>query len=155
MLRRVWRKRFAYGSGLPRRLLTQPRGGYGIIRPPGDRSARMEPILLVLTNAPDPETARKLADGLVEARLAACVNVLAECASVYRWKGVVETASEVPMLIKTRAALFPEVEAFILSHHPYEVPEVIALPLRGASSAYLEWLVEETKTEPSGAGTPS
>jgi periplasmic divalent cation tolerance protein len=107
----------------------------------------------VLTNAPDREIARKLADGLVEARLAACVNVLAECTSVYRWKGAVQTASEVPMLIKTRAALFSEVEAFILSHHPYDVPEVVALSLRGASPAYLEWLVEETRTELPGAGT--
>ena len=108
----------------------------------------MEPALLVLTNAPDRETARELADGLIEARLAACVNVLAECTSVYRWKGAVESASEVPMLIKTRAALFSEVEAFIISHHPYELPEVIALPVRSGSAAYLEWLVQETRTEP-------
>lgn len=107
----------------------------------------MEPILLVLTSVPDREAARSLADGLVAARLAACVNVLAECTSVYRWRGAVETASEVPMLIKTRAALFSEVEAFILSHHPYEVPEVIALPLRGGSPTYLEWLVQETQPE--------
>jgi periplasmic divalent cation tolerance protein len=107
----------------------------------------MEPILLVLTSAPDPEAARRLAGGLVEARLAACVNVLAECTSVYRWKGAVETTSEFPMLIKTRAELFAEVEAFILSHHPYEVPEVIALPLSGGSLAYLEWLIQETKTK--------
>jgi periplasmic divalent cation tolerance protein len=111
----------------------------------------MEPTLLVLTNAPDPEAARRLADGLVEARLAACVNILAECTSVYRWRGAVETASEVPMLIKTRAALFSEVEAFIIGHHPYELPEVIALPLHSGSAAYLEWLVQETTTEPPGA----
>ena len=108
----------------------------------------MEPILLVLTSVPDREAARRLADGLVTARLAACVNVLAECTSVYRWRGAVETTSEVPMLIKTRAALFSEVEAFILSHHPYEVPEVIAVPLRGGSLTYLEWLVQETQPEP-------
>ncbi len=108
----------------------------------------MEPILLVLTNAPDREVARRLADGLVAARLAACVNLLAECTSVYRWKGAVETASEVPVLIKTRAALFPEVEAFILGHHPYEVPEVIAVPVDGGSPAYLQWLAQETQPEP-------
>jgi len=111
----------------------------------------MEPILLVLTNVPDREAALRLADGLVKTRLAACVNILAECTSVYRWSGAVETASEVPLFIKTRAALFPEVEAFILSHHPYEVPEVIALPVRGGSLAYLEWLVQETRTLPPGA----
>jgi len=108
----------------------------------------MEPILLVLTNVPDREAARRLANALVEARLAACVNVLAECTSVYRWRGAVETASEVPILIKTRAALFSEVEALILSHHPYEVPEVIALSLHAGSIAYLEWLVRETQPEP-------
>ena len=105
----------------------------------------MEPILLVFTNAPDPVAAEKLAHGLVSARLAACVNVLAECTSVYRWKGAIETASETPMLIKTRAALFAEVKAFILEHHPYEVPEVIALPVGDGSSAYLDWLVQQTQ----------
>jgi len=109
----------------------------------------MEPILLVLTNAPDRAAAQNLADGLVSARLAACVNVLAECTSVYRWKGAIETASETPMLIKTRAALFAEVRAFILEHHPYEIPEVIALSVDDGSLAYLEWLVEQT--QPLGA----
>ena len=113
----------------------------------------MEPILLVLTNAPDRDAAQKLADGLVSARLAACVNVLAECTSVYRWKGAIETASEIPMLIKTRAALFAEVKAFILDHHPYEVPEVIALSVGDGSSAYLEWLVQQT--QPLGAAERS
>ncbi len=111
----------------------------------------MESMLLVLTNAPDREAARRLADGLVAARLAACVNLLSECISVYRWKGVVETAAEIPVLIKTRAGLFTEVEAFILNHHPYEVPEVIAVPLGRASPAYLEWLMQETQPEAPGA----
>jgi periplasmic divalent cation tolerance protein len=110
----------------------------------------MEPILLVLTNVPDREAARRLADGLVAARLAACVNLLEACTSVYRWKGAVETASEIPVLIKTRAALFPEVEAFILSQHPYEVPEVIALPVASGSAPYLEWVVQETQPKPPG-----
>jgi len=105
----------------------------------------MEPVLLVFTKAPDPEAAQKLAHGLVSARLAACVNVLAECTSVYRWKEAIETASETPMLIKTRAALFAEVKAFIIEHHPYEVPEVIALSVGDGSSAYLEWLVAQTQ----------
>ncbi len=108
-------------------------------------------MLLVFTNAPDREAARRLADGLVAAGLAACVNLLSECISVYRWKGVVETAAEIPVLIKTRAGLFPEVEAFILNHHPYEVPEVIAVPLGRGSPAYLEWLMQETQPEAPGA----
>jgi periplasmic divalent cation tolerance protein len=80
--------------------------------------------------------------------LAACVNLLAECTSVYRWKGAVETAAEVPVVIKTRAALLPEVEAFIQAHHPYEVPEVIAIPVDGGSRDYLQWLIQETQPAP-------
>ncbi|HTS53307.1 MAG TPA: divalent-cation tolerance protein CutA [Burkholderiales bacterium] len=115
----------------------------------------MEPIVLVFTNVPDRETARKLADGLVAVRLAACVNLLAECTSVYRWKGTVENACEVPVLIKTRAALLAEVEAFIRAHHPYEVPEVIAVPVHGGSPAYLQWLAQETQPEPPRVVEPS
>ena len=107
----------------------------------------MEPVILVLTNLPDRETARKLADGLVGAGLAACVNVMSECMSIYRWKGAVESAPEVPVLIKTRAALYPDVEAFIRAHHPYELPEVIALPLNTGLASYLAWLAEETRPD--------
>ena len=105
----------------------------------------MEPVMLVLTNLPDREAARQLAQGLVDAGLAACVNVLSECTSIYRWKGAVETASEVPVLIKTRAALYPDIEAYIRSHHPYELPEVIALPLAAGLDSYLTWVAQETR----------
>jgi periplasmic divalent cation tolerance protein len=115
----------------------------------------MDSTLLVLTNAPDREVALRLADGLVAARLAACVNLLSECTSVYRWKGAVETAAEIPVLIKTRAGLFREVEAFILDHHPYNVPEVIAVSVERGSPAYLEWLNRETQPEmPDADGSP-
>jgi periplasmic divalent cation tolerance protein len=107
----------------------------------------MEPVMLVLTNLPDREAARKLAEGLVGAGLAACVNVMSECMSIYRWKGAVETASEVPVLIKTRAALYPDVEAFIRAHHPYDLPEVIALPLNAGLASYLAWVSEETRPD--------
>jgi periplasmic divalent cation tolerance protein len=102
--------------------------------------------MLVLTNLPDREAACKLAEGLVDARLAACVNVLAECDSIYRWKGAVETAAEVPVLIKTRAALYSDVEAFICAHHPYELPEVIALPVHAGLAPYLAWVATETRS---------
>jgi periplasmic divalent cation tolerance protein len=107
----------------------------------------MEPVMLVLTNLPDREAARKLAEGLVGARLAACVNVMSECMSIYRWKGAVEATLEVPVLIKTRAALYPDVEAFIRGHHPYELPEVIALPLNAGFASYLAWVAEETRPD--------
>ena len=107
----------------------------------------MEPLMLVLTNLPDREAARKLAESLVGAGLAACVNVMSECTSIYRWEGAVETASEVPVLIKTRAALYPNVEAFIRAHHPYQLPEVIALPLNTGLASYLAWVAAETRPD--------
>jgi periplasmic divalent cation tolerance protein len=103
--------------------------------------------IVVLTNVPDRAVARKIADALVERRLAACVNILAECTSVYRWKGVVETASEVPLLIKTRDDIFDDVEAAIRALHPYELPEIIALPVAHGSLEYLEWVNAQTVVE--------
>lgn len=100
--------------------------------------------LLVFTNLPDRETALALARALVDARVAACVNVLGGCASVYRWQGAVETAEEVPVLIKTRAALYEAVEQVIRERHPYEVPEIIAIPVAHGLPAYLEWVAAET-----------
>ena len=100
--------------------------------------------VLVFTNVPDRETAGRIAEALVEKRLAACVNVLAGCTSVYRWEGDVERAEEIPVLIKTRAARYPEVEALIRQLHPYELPEVIAVPIVHGFPDYLEWVAGET-----------
>lgn len=101
--------------------------------------------LLVLTNVPDEATAGKLARALVETRAAACVNVLAQCRSIYRWQGVVESAEEIPLLIKTTAANFPAVENIVRAQHPYEVPELVAVPIVQGLPAYLEWLGRETE----------
>jgi periplasmic divalent cation tolerance protein len=101
-------------------------------------------IVLVFTNLPDREAALSLAEALVDKRLAACVNVLGGCTSVYRWEGAVERAEEVPVMIKTRAARYPEVEALIRSLHPYELPEVVAVPVVRGLPDYLEWVAEET-----------
>ena len=103
--------------------------------------------LIVFTNAPDRATAEKIAHALVEAKLAACVNILAECTSVYRWEGKTETSREVPMLIKTRAAIYNEVEALVKSLHPYELPEIIAVSLERGLSDYLDWVNAATVTE--------
>lgn len=103
----------------------------------------MEP-LLVLTNVPDAATAEKLAHALVEARAAACVNVLAPCRSIYRWQGAVETATEIPLLIKTTAASYPKVEEIVRTQHPYALPELIASPITNGLPAYLDWLALET-----------
>src|SRR5687768_4779475 len=104
----------------------------------------MDEVIVVLTNLPDRAGAVKLAQALVDRRLAACVNVLAECTSVFRWKGVVENAAEVPVLIKTRADRYGEVEAAIRELHPYELPEIVALPVRGGLDEYLQWVAGET-----------
>ena len=103
--------------------------------------------LLVITNAPDRAVAQKIAHALVEQKLAACVNILAECTSVYRWQGNVETAGEVPLLIKTRAAIYADVEAAIKRLHPYELPEIIAVSVGHGSSEYLDWINAATVTE--------
>lgn len=104
----------------------------------------MDETIIVLTNLPDRATALKLARELVEQRLAACVNVLAECASVYRWKGEVEEAAEVPVLIKTRAQRYGEVEAAIRRLHPYELPEIVAVPVTHGLDEYLDWVAGGT-----------
>jgi periplasmic divalent cation tolerance protein len=100
---------------------------------------------LVITNLPDRESAGKLARALVEKRLAACINILSPCRSVYRWKGEFEDAEEFPMLIKTTRSRYPELEAAIRAGHPYELPEIIAVPLAGGLPAYLEWVEAETR----------
>ena len=104
----------------------------------------MSDAVIVFTNLPDREAALKLANELVAKKLAACVNVLAECASVYRWNGAVKTATEVPVLIKTRAARYAEVEDAIRALHPYELPEIVAVPVARGGDDYLRWVAEET-----------
>lgn len=100
--------------------------------------------LLVLTTLPDAYSAHALAGALVEARLAACVNILAPCRSVYRWQGKTENAEEVPVLIKTTAARYAALEAAIRARHPYELPEIIAVPIDRGLPAYLDWVAAET-----------
>ena len=102
--------------------------------------------LLVLTNLPDRETADRLAGALVEQRVAACVNILAPCRSVYRWQGAVQREEEHPVLIKTTAERYPALEAAIRAAHPYELPEIIAVPIERGLPAYLAWLEAETQT---------
>jgi periplasmic divalent cation tolerance protein len=100
--------------------------------------------ILVLTNLPDAASARALAEHLVTERLAACVNILAPCRSVYRWQGKVEQAEEVPLLIKTRADRYAALEAAIRVRHPYELPEIVAVPVSHGLPGYLGWLAAET-----------
>ncbi len=103
--------------------------------------------LIVFTHAPDRAIAEKIARALVERKLAACVNILAECTSIYRWRGAIETAGEVPLMIKTRADIYDDVEFAIKSLHPYELPEIVAVPVERGSDDYLEWISAATVTE--------
>lgn len=104
----------------------------------------MNEFIIILTNLPDREAALRLARELVAQRLAACVNVLADCTSIYRWKGAVENAGEVPVLIKTRAERYAEIEAAIRGLHPYELPEIVAVPVERGLEEYLQWVADET-----------
>ncbi len=100
-------------------------------------------IVLMLTTLPDPASAQKLAEGVLDERLAACITELGHVRSHYRWKGEVESAEEVQLLFKTSAARAVELERFIAANHPYETPEIISWPAT-ASAAYGQWVVSET-----------
>ncbi|HXU93206.1 MAG TPA: divalent-cation tolerance protein CutA [Gallionella sp.] len=107
----------------------------------------MNDALLVLTNLPDEQSAAALARQLIEQRAAACVNRLAPCTSTYRWEGKVETATEVPLLIKTTRAAYPRLEQLIRGNHPYELPEIVAVSIDQGLPAYLDWVRQETETK--------
>jgi len=104
--------------------------------------------LLVITNLPERGVAERLADALIAKRLAACVNILAPCRSVYRWEGAVQHDEEHPLLIKTSLDRYPELEAEIRAQHPYELPEIVAVPIERGLAGYLAWVVEETSPSP-------
>lgn len=107
----------------------------------------MSEVLLVLTNTPDRATAERIAEALVTEQLAACVNILAGCTSLYRWEGKLERASEVPLLIKTTRDAYPQLETRLRQLHPYELPEIIALPLSAGLPEYLDWVAQETTSK--------
>ncbi len=102
-------------------------------------------VLLVLTNLPDRASAEKLADALVEGQAAACVNILSPCRSVYRWEGALQRDEEHPVLAKTTADRYAALEALIRANHPYELPEIVAVPVERGLPAYLDWVAAETR----------
>lgn len=106
-----------------------------------------EGALVVLTTCPDEETARGIAHALVEERLAACANILPGATSIYRWEGRIETAGECLVILKTRNAKLDDLAARLAALHPFEVPELLALPVERGAAAYLRWMVEETEGE--------
>jgi periplasmic divalent cation tolerance protein len=103
-----------------------------------------EEFVVVLVTAGAAEEAGRLARTLVEERLAACVNVVGPIRSIYRWQGAVEDAAEYLLLVKARSADIDAVERRVRALHSYELPEIIALPLRAGSPPYLAWLADGT-----------
>lgn len=100
---------------------------------------------LVLSTAGSEEEARKIANALVERQLAACVNIVPQIESVYRWQGKMESAREWLLLIKTTAEKFPAVRDAIRELHSYDLPECISIHVEDGSAAYLEWIAENVK----------
>ena len=101
-------------------------------------------VRVVLVTAPDAEVAASLARRLVEERLAACGNVVPGVRSIYRWQGRVEDDAEVLLVLKTRAERCDALAARVQALHPYELPEVVALPVAGGSIPYLDWVLQES-----------
>jgi periplasmic divalent cation tolerance protein len=99
--------------------------------------------ILVLSTCASRTEATRIARGLVETRLAACVNILGQVSSVYRWKDAIEDAEEFLLIIKSSRARFPQLKSELERMHSYEVPEVLALPIVDGSEAYLAWLDKE------------
>jgi periplasmic divalent cation tolerance protein len=104
----------------------------------------MSKIILVLTNLPNQASAIALAERVVNAKLAACVNILGTCRSIYHWQGKIESTEETPVLIKTTENAYPTLEKTIRELHPYELPEIIHVPIAGGFAAYLQWVAAET-----------
>ncbi|MCJ7715810.1 MAG: divalent-cation tolerance protein CutA [Anaerolineales bacterium] len=106
---------------------------------------KFDSVCLVLVTAPDSDTAVLIANTLLEKKLAACVNIYPGLRSIYRWEGKIQDESEVLMMIKTRVELIDtSLIPLIQELHPYQVPEIISLPISGGSEPYLSWIFSET-----------
>ncbi|KAK3244392.1 divalent ion tolerance protein CutA [Cymbomonas tetramitiformis] len=102
------------------------------------------PSVAIYVTVPDKETGKKIASALIESKLAACVNMIPGVESMYWWEGKVETDQELLLMIKSRQSLVNEVTAKVNEVHPYDVPEVISVPITGGSDKYLQWLADST-----------
>lgn len=102
-----------------------------------------EEIMMVLTNVPDSACAHLIAEALINGKLAACVNIMSPCLSVYSWQQQLERTTEIPMMIKTTRHAYPALQATLLKLHPYELPEIITLHVDGGLPAYLQWVTAQ------------
>lgn len=100
----------------------------------------LKAVQIILCTCPDHQTAEKIARLLIERNLAACVNILPGLTSYYRWQGQIESAQELLLLIKSNSGRYSSVEAAILENHPYELPEIIAIPVDQGLPDYLHWI---------------
>ena len=105
------------------------------------------PYSLVLTTVPDRREARRLARRVLTARLAACVGIVPAVESYYWWKGKIEESRELLLLIKTKASAYKNLEKIIRDNHPYDTPEILALPVQKGSEKYLKWLSGEVRSK--------
>lgn len=100
-------------------------------------------VILVFTTVPDAATARRIAAAILANRVAACVNMMAPCTSIYHWEGQLEESSEVPLLIKSTGRCYAALEQMISAEHPYRVPEIVAVPIQSGLESYLDWIASE------------
>jgi periplasmic divalent cation tolerance protein len=105
----------------------------------------MTDYVQVMTTVEKEEDARRIGDLLVESRLAACVQIVGPMTSIYRWQGAMESAAEFLLLVKSHRDLFSQLAEVITANHPYEVPEILAVPVCAGGTAYLEWLAQELR----------
>ena len=103
-------------------------------------------FIQIICNCPDKETATNIASHLIELKLAACVNIIENVQSVYRWQGKIEHDVEFQLQIKTTLRLFAEVEKTLNELHPYDIVEVIALPIIKGHQPYLDWIRDNVKS---------
>jgi periplasmic divalent cation tolerance protein len=109
----------------------------------------MESFVVAVVTVPNEEVGERIARALVEERLAACVNLVPRVRSIYRWRGEVCDEGELLLWVKTRGARFPELQERVRALHPYELPEIIALPISQGFPPYLSWVAQES-ADPSG-----
>lgn len=104
----------------------------------------MNKFIVIYCTTPSKDVAVKIADHLVPSKLAACVSIIEGLTSIYSWQGKIVKDQECLLIIKTNDKLFDKIRSEILAHHPYEVPEIIALPIQNGHDAYLHWMSENT-----------
>ena len=104
-------------------------------------------VRVVFCTFPDPETAHRISRAAVEKRYAACASLVPSVESIYRWRGQVQQADETLVIYKTSVTCYPDLEGFLVRSHPYEVPEIVALPISAGSAAYLDWVIDSSGPE--------